>query len=409
MPEGLIGKIAGITECADTQANAGSCPATSQIGTATAAAGAGSHPYWQSGPVYLTGPFSGAPFGLSVVVPAKAGPYNLGNIIVRAGIYIDPHTAQVTVVPGALPQNIDGVPLRVKTVNVTVGGAGNFTLNPTSCEPMQIDATITGTGGTSAAVSSRFQAANCANLSFHPSFTVSTHGNTSKANGASLNVKVAQKPSEANIHKVDVQLPLALPARLTTLQKACTEAQFNTNPAGCPPASNVGTAIAHTSVLNSPLTGPAYLVSHGGAAFPDLDIILQGEGITIILTGNTDIKKGITYSKFETIPDAPISSFELHLPQGPHSALAANANLCAPTKTKTVRKRVTVRRKGRTLHLVRKVRQLVPESLQMPATIVGQNGAEIHQDTKIAVEGCARKSTKAHGKKARRAKRGRKR
>jgi hypothetical protein len=389
MPPGLIGKVAGIPQCPEAQANAGTCSAASAIGTATSAAGSGAQPLWQSGTVYLTGPYKGAPFGLSVVVPANAGPYHLGNIVVRSAIYIDPHTAALTVVSDPLPQMIDGVPLRLKTVNVTVNREG-FMSNPTSCEPTQVGGTITSTQGATAAVSSRFQAANCASLPFKPSFTVATQGRTSKANGASLDVKVSEKPGEANIHKVDVELPLALPARLTTLQKACTEAQFAANPAGCPAASNVGTAIAHTPVLNSPLTGPAYLVSHGGAAFPDLDIVLQGEGVTIILTGNTDIKKGITYSKFETVPDAPISSFELSLPEGPHSALAANANLCAPTKTKTVTKRVTVRSRGRTRHVTRRVKELVPETLQMPTTIVGQNGAQVTQSTKISVTGCAR-------------------
>jgi hypothetical protein len=363
MPQGLLGKIAGIPQCPEAQANAGTCSSASRIGSASAAAGSGSHPFWQSGSVYLTGPYKGAPFGLSVVVPAKAGPYNLGNIVVRAAIYINPSTAAVTVVSNPLPQSVDGVPLRVKTVNVTVGDQGNFTFNPTSCEPAQIAATITSVQGAQAPVASRFQAANCQALPFKASFSASTQAKTSKANGASLDVKVAQAPGEASIHKVDVSLPLALPSRLTTLQKACPEAQFAANPAGCPEGSNVGMAIAHTPVLNAPLAGPAYLVSHGGAAFPDLDIVLQGEGVTIVLTGNTDIKKGITFSRFETVPDAPISSFELKLPEGSHSVLAANGNLCS-------------------------------QKLVMPTTIVGQSGAQVKQSTNIAVTGCGKPSIK---------------
>jgi hypothetical protein len=179
---------------------------------------------------------------------------------------------------------------------------------------------------------------------------------------------------------------------LTTLQKACTEVQFAANPAGCPAGSTVGTATAHTPLLNVPLTGPAYLVSHGGAAFPDLDLVLQGEGIVIDLVGNTDIKKGITFSRFESVPDAPISSFDLNLPEGPHSALAAYGDLCAPTKSVTVRKRVTVRRHGHTLHLVRSVSQPVAERLLLPTTIVGQNGAQLTQTTPVTVTGCPRPS-----------------
>ena len=168
---------------------------------------------------------------------------------------------------------------------------------------------------------------------------------------------MGQKPGEANIQKVDVQLPKVLPARLTTLQKACTESQFAANPAGCPAASDVGMATAHTPVLDAPLVGPAYLVSHGGAAFPDLELVLQGEGITLVLDGATNIKKGVTFSRFETVPDAPISSFELNLPEGKFSALAANANLCN-------------------------------SKLAMPTTITGQNGKQVVHDTKIMVKGC---------------------
>jgi uncharacterized repeat protein (TIGR01451 family) len=367
MPPGLLGKIAGIPVCGEAQANAGTCSAASQIGTATAGAGAGPDPVFvpEAGqppnPVYLTGPYRGAPFGLSIVTHALAGPFDLGSVIVRAAISIDPHTAQITVStdpsgPYGIPTILQGIPLDLRTVNVTTNRPG-FMFNATNCAAMTMGATITSTTGASAGVTSPYHAVNCAVLPFKPTFTVSTQGKTSKANGASLDVKVAQKPGEANIQKVDVSLPLALPSRLTTLQKACSETQFAANPAGCPAGSLVGTATAHTPVLNAPLTGPAFLVSHGGAAFPDLDVVLQGEGIEIELVGNTDIKKGITFSRFETVPDAPISTFELNLPESPHSVLAAVGNLC-------------------------------DKSLVMPTTIVGQNGAQVTHSTKISVTGC---------------------
>jgi hypothetical protein len=208
-----------------------------------------------------------------------------------------------------------------------------------------------------APISAPFQVAGCGSLPFAPSFTVATQGATSKANGASLTVRVAQKPGEANIHSVHVELPLQLPSRLTTLQKACTESQFNSNPAGCPTGSDVGIATAITPTLSSALTGPAFLVSHGGAAFPDLEIVLQGEGVTVILDGATDIKRGITSSTFAAVPDAPISGFTLNLPEGPYSALGATATLC-------------------------------DQKLLMPTTIIGQNGVVVKQNTRIAVSGC---------------------
>jgi hypothetical protein len=398
LPPGLLGKIAGIPLCGEAPADAGTCGPESQIGTASVLAGPGEHPlYVSGGRVYLTTGYKGGSFGLSIVVPAVAGPFDLGNVIVRAAIHIDPKMSQVTVASDQLPQSRDGVPFRLQTVNVEINRSG-FTFNPTNCAQQQVTGTITGAQGATASVASPFAVAGCTGLPFKPSFTASTSGKTSKADGASLVVKVSQKPGEANIHKVDLQLPLALPARLTTLQKACTEAQFNANPAGCPAASNIGTATAVTPVLGVPLTGPAYLVSHGGAAFPDVEFVLQGEGVTIVLDGGTDIKKGITYSRFETVPDAPIGSFETILPEGPHSALAANTNLCTPTKTVTVKKRVTVRRHGRTVHVLRSVKEKVAEALAMPTTITGQNGAVLSQTTKISVTGCPKTKKNAKQK-----------
>jgi hypothetical protein len=361
-PPGLVGKVAGVTRCAEPQAGQGTCPESSRIGTATSAAGSGPDPYVVSGPVYLTQGYKGAPFGLSIAVPAKAGPFDLGTVIVRAAINVNPFTAALTVTSDPLPQSIDGVPFRLKVVRVEVNRS-EFMLNPTNCEGKSITAQLTGApvkpgeGAASFEASAPFTASSCSSLTFTPTFSATTEAKTSKADGASLVVKVGQKKGEANIHKVEVQLPYALPARLTTLQKACTEAQFNANPAGCPEASNVGYAKATTPLLSAPLEGPAYLVSHGNAAFPDLEFLLQGEGVHVTLDGKTDVKKGITYSRFETVPDAPIDSFETAFPEGPHSVLAANGNLCT-------------------------------QSLIAPTTIVAQNGMQTTQQTKIAVTGC---------------------
>jgi hypothetical protein len=369
MPAGLSGMLSNVALCGEPQASQGGCSQASRIGHVTVTFGDGPNPLTlpEAGkgedPVYLTGPYKGAPFGLAIVVPAEAGPFNLGTVVVRAKVLIDPLTARISVVSDPMPTILQGIPTDLRTVNVQIDRE-QFTFNPTSCEPMSVTGQVGSSQGESATVASRFQVANCANLGFKPAFNVSTSGKTSKAGGASLAVKLtypaAAPGTYANIRTVKVDLPKQLPSRLTTLQKACTAAQFNANPAGCPAASVVGHAKAITPVLPVPLEGPAYFVSHGGEAFPSLIVVLQGYGVTVDLVGTTFISKaGITSSTFKQVPDVPIGSFGLTLPEGRYSALAANGNLCA-------------------------------SKLAMPTAFVAQNGAEIHESTPIGVTGCAK-------------------
>ncbi len=383
MPLGLVGKLAGVAECSGMQLAAAehssgaaekaapSCPTASEVGTVEAGAGPGSTPFFLPGKAYLTGPYEGAPYGLAVVVPVLAGPFDLGTVVVRSRIEINPHTAQVTVTSDPFPQILDGIPLRMRRVDVQVSRP-EFTYTPTTCEPTQITGTLTSASGTQHAVASRFQVGDCGSLPFKPTFSVYTHSGHTKRNGAYLRVKVTSGIGQANVGSVFVELPKILPARDETLKLACSAKQFAENPAGCPAGSRVGTAVAHTPILGTALTGPAIFVSHGGAAFPDLAVVLQGSGITVELEGSTNIVKGITSSDFKSVPDVPVSSFELTLPPSSHSALAAEGNLCF----KTVRK-------GK-----RKVKQAV--KLVMPTTITGHDGAQIKQRTLIHVEGCAK-------------------
>ena len=371
-PSGLLGLLSSVPLCPEAQAATGTCPAASQIGHVTVGAGLGSNPLYlpQAGqtedPVYLTTGYKGAPFGLSIVTPAVAGPFDLGTVIVRAAIAVDPTTAQIVITSDPLPTMLRGVPLEIKTVNIDVDRPG-FMFNSTNCEQQQVSGRMSSAEGTSVPVADGYQAVNCAKLKFKPLLSATTQGNGAENhNGASLTVNISAKQGpqakagdgEANIKKVDVTLPRALASRLATLQKACTAGQFAANPEGCPEASNVGSAVIRTPVLPDPLTGSAYLVSRGGAAFPDLVLVLHGDGVTINLTGNTQIKKGITYSKFETVPDAPISSFRLTLPERQFSALGAIQNLC---RTR----------------------------LEMPTEITAQDGAVVRQATRIAVTGCS--------------------
>ncbi len=381
LPVGMAAMLSHVSPCAEPPSGVEwSCGAESLIGEASTSSGLGNAPYTLEGAVYLTSGYDGAPFGLLVATHAKAGPFDLGMIDVRSRINVDPNTAAVTITtdPGprgeALPTMLKGVPVQLKTINVTVNRP-EFQFNPTNCNAAAVTGTLSGSQGASASVSYPFNPANCASLPFAPKLTATTGGQASKPNGASLDVKVQSAGfGQANIAKVDLTLPQALPSRLSTIQKACVEAVFNANPAACDEGANIGYAVIHTPVLKSPLTGPAYLVSHGGAAFPDVEFVLQGEGITLILDGKTDIKKGITYSRFETAPDAPFTTFETFLPTGPHSALAAyvpaskNYSLCG-------------------------------SNLVMPTEITAQNGAHITQTTPILPTGCkgvaAYKTTRA--------------
>jgi hypothetical protein len=382
-PEGLLGMISKVPLCGEAAANAGTCSSASQIGHTVVEAGPGPYPLVvpQPGeapaPIYLTGGYKGAPYGLSIVVPLHVGPFTLQTQVVRAKIDVDPRTTQLTVTTDPLPTIIDGIPADLRAINAVIDKPG-FMFNPTGCEPGAFSGTAFGTEGSTAPISSHFQMGSCRSLAFKPDFRVSTSGKTSRQNGASLDAKILyptgalgnnQASSQANVKSVKVSLPKQLPSRLTTLQKACTSATFEANPANCPAESKVGTATAITPVLPVTLTGPAYFVSYGGAKFPELVVILQGYGVTVQLHGETFISKtGITSSTFRQVPDVPITSFELKLPEGKYSALAANGNLCT-TK------------------------------LKMPTAFTAQNGAVIHQSTPISVTGCPKHKAKTKHKK----------
>jgi hypothetical protein len=396
-PPGLLGMIASVPRCAEAQANAGTCAQASRIATAWAAAGSGSRPLWLSGPVYVTQGYHRAPFGLSIVVPAKAGPFNLGNVIVRATVSVDPHNAHLIVTSDPLPQMRDGIPIRLKGIHVVVDRP-NFIFNPTNCSRSEISATITGSSGTRASVSTPFAVTGCRNLKFKPKLIVATSAKASRRAGAGLDTKLtyprAPFGSQANIRAVKVDLPKQLTVRLSTLQQACPAKLFDNDPASCPVHSVVGSASAVTPTLSAPLTGPAYFVSHGGEAFPQLTVVLQGEGVTADLVGDTFISEtGLTSTTFRSLPDVPISSFELTLAQGRYSALSANGDLCKATHVITAQKRVSIRRHGRARYVIKRVKE-VRRGLVMPTAFVGQNGSTIHQGIVISVSGCVNKDKK---------------
>jgi hypothetical protein len=373
LPPGLAAMISSVEQCGEAQANAGTCGPGSLIGEATAVAGLGGDPFTETGGrVYITGPYHGAPFGLSIVIPANAGPFEFGYVVTRAALNVDPSTAAVTIT-SELPTFVNtnryqtGAPVQLKSVHVVVTRP-NFQFNPTHCTEEHITGTLTGVGGASAPLDQRFQASNCGVLPFNPGLTTSTTGTYSRVNGTEFRVTVTSKAGEANIAKTRLVIPEQLPSRLTTIQQACLEKIFNVNPAACNEGSNIGMAIVHTPVLKNPLTGPVYLVAHGGAEFPDVEFVLNGEnGLRLILDGKTKIRHGITTSTFETVPDAPVERFEAIFPPGPHSALTGfstnGSSICG-------------------------------ESISIPTWIIGQNGKTVERRTPVAFTGCPKGGVK---------------
>jgi hypothetical protein len=370
LPAGLIAAIPSIALCDEPEASAGDCPAQSEIGTVAVAAGAGSEPYPFTGRAYLTGPYNGAPYGLSIVVPAKAGPYDFGEVVTRAGVSVGLYSGRVTVTSAPLPAIVGGVPLRLKGLTVAVNRP-NFLFNPTSCVPLATESLLTSTFGASQSVSSPFQVGGCGSLAFTPSLTASSNAKiASRFGGASLAVKVTQPAHQANIRELQLQLPKQLVARDSTLQSACLVASFEPNspptppPGTCKSTAKVGEVTVATPVLAGVLKGPAYLVSHGAGAFPDLDLVLRGDGVEVVLVGHTHIAhSSVTTATFENLPDVPISSVTVRLPVGPSSALSANGSLCNA-------------------------------ALLAPTTIIAQSGARIQRNTRVSVSGCRRHARK---------------
>jgi hypothetical protein len=389
MPSGLEGVLSSVALCGEEQANAGTCGAESQIGETTVSVGLGGDPFSvKGGKVYITGPYDGAPFGLSIVNPAVAGPFNLGNVVVRAKIEVDPRTAELTITsdasgPYAIPTILDGIPLEIKHVNVTINRPG-FTFNPTSCEKTEIGGNLSSAEGATQTLAVSFQPTNCAVLKFTPSLSVKTAAYASKAKGTSLQFKIAYPKgamgTQSWFNEAKFDIPKQLPARLSTIQQACTATTFETNRVACPKHSIIGSAVVHTPILPVPLEGPVYFVSYGGAKFPDAVLVLKGYGLTIELHGNTFINgsTGVTSATFKALPDVPFESIEVNLPAGEYSEFGANL----PAKA----------------HF-----DFCGQKLTMPTFFKASNGAQIKQNTTVAISGCP-KATKKKTKKKHKAK-----
>jgi hypothetical protein len=345
-PPGFSGTLKGIPYCSESaiaaiggtsglsELAAPSCPAASQVGTATIGAGAGDHPLYVEGKVYLAGPYKGAPLSLVTVVPAVSGPYDLGNVAVRAALQVNPATAQVTAVSDSLPQIMGGIPLRVRSIRIDLNRP-EFALNPTNCEPFATTGTIAGSEGAAAPVSSHFQAGNCANLEFGPKLSLKLTGGTNRRGHPAIQATVTAKPGEANIKRAAVALPKGELLDNAHIGTVCTRPQFAAQ--ACPARSLLGTAEAVTPLLDTPLKGNVYLRSNPAHKLPDIVADLRGQ-IDIELAGKIDtVNHGALRTTFEGVPDAPVTKFTLNLAGGKKGLLQNETSLCKAAKKAEVK------------------------------------------------------------------------
>ena len=378
-PPGLLATLKGIPYCpsaALAQAAEASysglaelanpsCPAASQIGTSTVGAGAGDHPVYIPGKVYLAGPYRGAPLSLAVVTPALSGPYDLGNVVVRAALDVNPETAQITAVSDPLPQILQGIPLRLRFVRINLDRQ-NFTLNPTNCNPASIAAHLTGDQGAVANLSEPFQVANCRNLTFAPKLAMGFTGSTKQAGNPAVHADISypSSGSYANISRAVVTLPPTDLIDNAHINTPCTEVQFAAGKVpgeNCPPGSDIGFAKATTPLLEKPLEGPVYLRTHPGVGLPNLVAALNGQ-IDIALVGKVDTVHGRIRTTFESVPDAPVSNFSLTLDGGGKGLLENKPGFCA-------------------------------RALRVSAEITGQNGKTANQNPLLSTP-CAKRHHK---------------
>jgi hypothetical protein len=351
LPPGLIGKLAGVQECPEADIAAArarehegggvqeqtspSCPASSEVGTVTVGAGAGLTPYYATGHAYLAGPYKGAPLSLAIITPAVAGPYDLGTVVVRNALEVNPETTQITAVSDEIPHILGGIPLDIRSIALSMNRP-NFTLNPTSCEKKSITGTATSVLGQAAPLTNPFQVGGCKALGFHPNLALSLKGGTKRHTFPALKaVLTYPKGNYANIAKTQVTLPHSSFLEQGHIKTVCTRPQLASQT--CPAASVYGKATAVTPLLDKPLSGPVYLGVGFGNKLPDLVAELNGQ-IRVLLDGKVDTGVGDGLrNTFEVIPDAPVSKFTLELYGGKKSLVVNSENLCSPNaKTKAI-------------------------------------------------------------------------
>jgi hypothetical protein len=329
LPPGLLAKLKDVPLCQGAEATAGNCPAGSRIGWAGVASGPGSTPLWIPQPgkeatsIFLGGPYEGAPYSMIVRVPAQAGPFDLGTVIVRSAVRVDRETARVTVESDPLPQILEGVPITYRDIRAVVDRP-RFTLNPTSCRTLTTTSKVTSIGGAVAHPDDPFQVAGCKALGFRPKLALRLKGGTERRDYPALTATLKTKKGDANIGGVSVALSHGEFLAQEHIRTICTRVQFAANK--CPAGSVYGHARAWTPLLSKPLSGPVYLRS-SNHPLPDLVVSLEGE-IDIALVGRIDSVRGGIRTTFDSVPDAPVTKFVLKMKGGKKGLLVNSRDLC---------------------------------------------------------------------------------
>jgi hypothetical protein len=343
LPPGLVAKLAGVKYCSNAAlaaaaANSGtaeaassSCPASSRIGRADIKAGSGPSPIGIGGQVFLTGRYRGAPLSLAVITPATAGPFDLGTVVVRVALSLEPRTARVHAVSDPIPHVYGGATLDIRSIAVALN-RNDFTLNPTNCSQLSFDGSLLGGGANPvdpaafvpAAVSAPFKANGCEQLGFRPKLFLRLFGGMRRARNPKLRAVLLPRQGDANIARAATILPRSLILDQANLAKVCTRVQFAAN--DCPKKSIYGNAIAFSPLLDDPVSGPIYLRSSNNP-LPDLVADLHGQ-VDLELVSRTDSVRGRIRNTFDIVPDVPVSKFILTLRGGRKGLLVNSRNQC---------------------------------------------------------------------------------
>jgi hypothetical protein len=343
LPAGVVAKIAGLARCSDAEiAAAGnrsgraelaspSCPSSSRIGRVEAGAGSGTALTYVDGQVYLAGPFAGRPLSVVVITPAVAGPFDLGTVVVREALQLNPTSARAEIdgaASDAVPRILEGVPLHLRDLRIVVDRP-QFTLNATSCNPLATQATIW-SQGTAFAASALYQASGCGALAYKPKLSLKLLGATKRGKFPALRSTLVPRPGDANTASAVVTMPRSVQIENAHINNPCTRVQFDAGT--CPPASVLGHARAYSPLLDEPLEGPVYFRSNGGEReLPDIVADLNGL-FHVVVVGFIDTKGKRIRTTFANVPDAPVSRFELNLVGGKKGLLVFNRNICRQTQ-----------------------------------------------------------------------------